>query len=109
MSFSCFRITGVERFNGNLLQKEDFITYPRNLKLYAYPQDSLFDFPAPIKDKNQISSWWLLDGGSILPVLALDLQESDNVLDMCSAPGGKSLLIAQTGLFRKFFLLSLDF
>uniref|UniRef100_A0A7E4VIT1 NOL1/NOP2/Sun domain family member 4 n=1 Tax=Panagrellus redivivus TaxID=6233 RepID=A0A7E4VIT1_PANRE len=98
---SKLEVTGVERFSGNMLRKDDFIMYPRDLGLYAYPRGSLLDFPGPIKDKNQISSWWLLDGGSVLPVLALDLQPTDNVLDMCSAPGGKSLLIAQTGLFDK--------
>jgi 16S rRNA C967 or C1407 C5-methylase (RsmB/RsmF family) len=40
-----------------------------------------------------------LDGGSVVPVLALDLREDDNVLDMCAAPGGKSLMIAQTNRF----------
>uniref|UniRef100_A0AC34F181 SAM-dependent MTase RsmB/NOP-type domain-containing protein n=1 Tax=Panagrolaimus sp. ES5 TaxID=591445 RepID=A0AC34F181_9BILA len=100
-SLDKIEVTGVERFHGNLLQKEDFLVYPRSLKLYCYPKSSLDDFPAPIKDKKDISSWWLLDGGSIIPVLALDLQEGDNILDMCSAPGGKSLLIAQTGLFDK--------
>ena len=51
-----FRITGVERFNGNLLQKEEFLMYPRNLKLFTFPPQSLDDFPAPIKDKMGISS-----------------------------------------------------
>jgi len=37
-----------------------------------------------------------MDGGSLLPVLALDIQPEDTVLDMCSAPGGKSLAILQT-------------
>lgn len=37
-----------------------------------------------------------MDGASILPVLALDLQPSDVVLDMCAAPGGKTLSILQT-------------
>lgn len=32
------------------------------------------------------------------PVLALGLTGKENVLDMCSAPGGKSLLIIQTNL-----------
>lgn len=101
-----------------MLQKEDLLVYPRSLRLYCYSKGSLSDFPAPLKDKKDISSkklffllillyifigWWLLDGGSIIPVLALDLQAGDNVLDMCSAPGGKSLLIAQTGLFGNEF------
>lgn len=38
----------------------------------------------------------MLDGASILPVLALDLQPGDTVLDMCAAPGGKTLTILQT-------------
>lgn len=32
----------------------------------------------------------------MLPVLALDLQPGDVVLDMCAAPGGKALTILQT-------------
>lgn len=32
----------------------------------------------------------------MLPVLALDLQPGDRVLDMCAAPGGKTLTILQT-------------
>lgn len=43
-----------------------------------------------------IVDYYLLDGGSILPVLALDIQLGDFVLDMCAAPGGKTLTILQT-------------
>lgn len=42
------------------------------------------------------SDYYLMDGASILPVLALDVQPGDHVLDMCSAPGGKALAILQT-------------
>lgn len=37
-----------------------------------------------------------MDGASLLPVLALGVQPGDTVLDMCAAPGGKSLAILQT-------------
>lgn len=40
----------------------------------------------------------MLDAASLLPVIALDLEEGDKVLDLCAAPGGKSLAILQTGL-----------
>ena len=43
----------------------------------------------------------MMDAASILPVIALDLQEGDSVLDLCAAPGGKSLCIMQTGLAGK--------
>lgn len=42
------------------------------------------------------TDYYLLDGASVLPVLALDLQPGDSVLDMCAAPGGKTLTILQT-------------
>lgn len=47
--------------------------------------------------------YYLMDGGSILPVLALDLKLGDRVLDMCSAPGGKALAALQTLLPGYFF------
>ena len=36
-----------------------------------------------------------MDAASVLPVLALDVQSNDRVLDLCAAPGGKSYLILQ--------------
>lgn len=41
------------------------------------------------------SDYYLLDAASILPVLALSLQPEDNVLDLCAAPGGKTLTMLQ--------------
>ena len=39
-----------------------------------------------------------MDAASLLPVLALGLQPKDRVLDLCAAPGGKSVSILQTML-----------
>ena len=37
-----------------------------------------------------------MDAASLLPVLAMNLQPTESVLDLCAAPGGKSLAILQT-------------
>ncbi|KAI0220539.1 hypothetical protein L0F63_005945 [Massospora cicadina] len=36
-----------------------------------------------------------MHAASLLPVIALDIQPSDHVLDLCAAPGGKSVMIGQ--------------
>lgn len=38
----------------NLPKQEDFIIYPRELKLFSFPRGSTNDFPAPSKDRNRI-------------------------------------------------------
>ena len=40
--------------------------------------------------------YYPMDGSSLLPVIALDLEPDCSVLDLCAAPGGKSLAILQT-------------
>ncbi len=45
-------------------------------------------------DGNYLMSHYLLDGASTLPALALAPRCGDRVLDMCAAPGGKSLVLA---------------
>jgi len=42
-------------------------------------------------DEKGIEGYYLLDGGSVLAAIALDVQPGDQVLDLCAAPGGKSL------------------
>ena len=52
-------------------------------------------FPSPPRDMNNILQYYILDAASLLAVTALDVQPDDRVLDVCAAPGGKSLAILQ--------------
>ncbi|VDK86180.1 unnamed protein product [Litomosoides sigmodontis] len=94
-------ITGFEGQYAELPTKNHTLTYPADLAIYSFPKGDLSDYPPPPKDKSGIPGWWLLDGGSVAPVLALDLTKGSNILDMCAAPGGKSLTIVQTDLLAK--------
>ena len=38
--------------------------------------------------------WWVQDAAAAMPVTLLNLQEGETVLDMCAAPGGKTLQAA---------------
>lgn len=52
----------------------------------------------------KVYTHYLMDGASLLPVLALDLQPGERLLDLCAAPGGKTLLALQTMLPGDLFL-----
>jgi hypothetical protein len=52
----------------------------------------------PTRDK---FGWYLMDLASIAAPLILNPQPGEKVLDLCAAPGGKSLILAYLMLFRE--------
>ncbi|KAG7257139.1 hypothetical protein CRUP_013376 [Coryphaenoides rupestris] len=52
--------------------------------------------PSPAHWPGVLKQYYLLNAASLLPVLALQLGDGERVLDLCAAPGGKSLAILQT-------------
>lgn len=63
----------------------------------SHNDDNNYPWPSPnltsSLDRNNLSCYYPLDGASIFPILALNLQPTSQVFDMCAAPGGKSLII----------------
>jgi 5-methylcytosine rRNA methyltransferase NSUN4 len=51
-------------------------------------------FPPPEREENGYMNYYLMDAASILPVEVLSPQPGEKVVDLCAAPGGKSLLCA---------------
>ncbi|WP_299608997.1 RsmB/NOP family class I SAM-dependent RNA methyltransferase [uncultured Tateyamaria sp.] len=41
--------------------------------------------------------WWVQDAAAAIPAKVLDAQAGEKVLDLCAAPGGKTLQLAATG------------
>ena len=58
-----------------------------------------------VADAGQVSAmpgfaegdWWVQDAAAAIPVLVLNPQEGENVLDLCAAPGGKTMQLAAYG------------
>lgn len=48
-----------------------------------------------LTDKNEIQVFYKMDPASVLVAMALDVQPEDLVLDLCAAPGGKTLILAE--------------
>lgn len=78
------------------IEREYDIHFPEQLNIYCFEMDNYSDFDPAKKASTGVLNYYLMDGGSILPILALDLRPGCSMLDMCAAPGGKSLLALQT-------------
>ena len=100
-------------------QPDEKLIYPPLLKAFVFVRGDVSRFPRPKKSSlgtfskqrescyiffsihlnqpcNFFADYYLMDAASILPVLALNVQPFDSVLDLCAAPGGKSLAVLQT-------------
>ncbi|XP_008567379.1 PREDICTED: putative methyltransferase NSUN3 isoform X1 [Galeopterus variegatus] len=51
--------------------------------------------PSERHQTGNLKKYYLLNAASLLPVLALELRDGEKVLDLCAAPGGKSVALLQ--------------
>ncbi|XP_077540630.1 5-methylcytosine rRNA methyltransferase l(2)10685 [Haemaphysalis longicornis] len=73
--------------------------FPGELQVAMFGTGDISSFPRPRRTgQDRLLDYYLMDGASVLPVLALDLQKGDDVADLCAAPGGKLLATMMTGL-----------
>ncbi|XP_035490520.2 5-methylcytosine rRNA methyltransferase NSUN4 isoform X2 [Scophthalmus maximus] len=71
-----------------------------NIKCAVFPRGDITRFKPARPDMYRLLGYYLLDAASVLPCLALNVQEGHYVLDLCAAPGGKALAILQAQAIR---------
>lgn len=90
-----FRINALEYSKGSILSTYDLLASPE----VNWISDTLALVPNEIKNKITQSYprdlGLFFNGSSFIPVLALNPNNGDHILDMCAAPGVKTSLIAQ--------------
>lgn len=69
----------------------DYRKVPPSWHVYTYPRSNVTRFEPSTVDDVGLLDYYCMDGACILPILALDVQPFQSVLDLCSAPGGKAL------------------
>lgn len=67
-----------------------------SIRCLVFPRGNITRFKPARPDRNGLLGYYLMDAASVLPCLALDVQEGHNVLDLCAAPGGKTLAFLQS-------------
>ncbi|MGZ3743074.1 MAG: RsmB/NOP family class I SAM-dependent RNA methyltransferase [Pseudobdellovibrionaceae bacterium] len=59
---------------------------------YWIPQQAYF---SPERTADDLLNVYIMDPASVIVARALEVQEGDRVLDMCAAPGGKTLILIE--------------
>lgn len=78
----------------NPFSKASLPEHPLTVDGISFPHEMRETFPPPEKTEAGYSNYYLLDAASVLPIEALDLKPGEKIVDLCAAPGGKSLLCA---------------
>ncbi len=87
-----------------LLQKHQQIIRPSFKNQAPVSQEQLFGLPVYTpelkginqeKDEDNLSRYYIMDPASVICAKSLDIKPDDFVLDMCAAPGGKSLILLE--------------
>ncbi|MFA5467623.1 MAG: RsmB/NOP family class I SAM-dependent RNA methyltransferase [Sphaerochaetaceae bacterium] len=75
---------------------ESFDTYYASIYLDRYKElkEALLSEREPVEVKEGLLKGYFMDEGSLMASSALPVKPGDRVLDMCAAPGGKSLILA---------------
>ena len=67
----------------------------KNKEKQTQRRNSFFDLDTETDAAEKVSEFYTMDPASIYVAQALDVQPEDLVLDMCAAPGGKTLILAE--------------
>uniref|UniRef100_A0A8C5LN15 5-cytosine rRNA methyltransferase NSUN4 n=1 Tax=Leptobrachium leishanense TaxID=445787 RepID=A0A8C5LN15_9ANUR len=67
----------------------------RKETLKCYINERPCKFRSQRHQADKLKDYYVLNASSLLPVVALDVRDGERVLDMCAAPGGKSVAILQ--------------
>lgn len=78
----------------NPVSKFRFKEEPVRISGVTFPHNVGENFPSPANTDEGVFNYYLMDAASILPVETLDPKPGERVVDLCAAPGGKSLLCA---------------
>lgn len=79
---------------GSFLQKLGYQEL-KGLPFACFTSSNQSNVPPSPQNATKLLYYYAMDMASLYPVLALDPQPSDAVLDMCAAPGGKAFTILQ--------------
>ncbi|KAF3699154.1 5-methylcytosine rRNA methyltransferase NSUN4 [Channa argus] len=84
----------------NNSQQHSALQLSPSIKCVVFPRGDITRFKPARPDMHGLLGYYLMDAASVLPCLALDVQEGHSVLDLCAAPGGKTLVLLQTQAIR---------
>ncbi|XP_003219183.1 tRNA (cytosine(34)-C(5))-methyltransferase, mitochondrial [Anolis carolinensis] len=79
----------------NLCSKGYHLLFPETSSFKCYICSTPGRFPAQRHRAGKLKEYYLLNAASLLAVLALEVENGEKVLDMCAAPGGKSIATLQ--------------